>query len=377
MGEGIPIPIGILLAQRSAASEGKVVVFGRMKQRLLNLSLFNRVLIGNSIVIVFGAVGGTLLTRQLTLMGNVGLILLFSSLGIFASLLVNYLIIKTALQPLQDVRKMVEQVEATRPRLSHVPVRVADPDIRRLVRAIQAMVGRLERRTRQLRALSERAIAAQEEERKRIARGLHDDTAQALAMLIINLERMEAALPDVEEELKVRLADARQLATLTLEDLRKIVFDLRPTILDDLGLIPAIRWYARFSLQPAGIDVSFEMPEDGARIQPHLETLLFRVAQEAVNNVLRHAGAGHVCIRLRKGTTDLRLEVEDDGHGFDVAAATGQAVIQKRLGLLGIQERVALVSGEVRIESSPGRGTRLQALVPLFPERGERRRIDA
>lgn len=336
-----------------------------MRERLRNVSLVDRVLIGNSAVIVVGAIGGTLLTRHLAVMGNLGLILLFIFLGIPLSLLVNYLLVCTALRPLRELRIMVDQVRAGQPRIPGSMEVRADPDIRQLEEAINSMLGRLQNKAAQLRAISERAINAHEEERRRIARGLHDDTAQALSTLIINLERLQTESVSDVPGLRGRLNDAHQLATRALEDLRKIVFDLRPTMLDDLGLVPAIRWYANSSFRPIGVHVSFEIDDESIRLPSHLETLLFRIAQEAVNNVVNHADAHVVRIGLHQSPNAILLEVEDDGRGFDVAQSAGEALRKKRLGILGIQERAALVGGTVDISSEPERGTNLQVSVPL------------
>lgn len=333
--------------------------------KLRNQSLSNRVLIGNSIVIIAGAVGGTLLTRYLTIVGNLGLILLFASLGLLLTLLVNRAIIRSALKPLRDVRQVVEQVEAGRPGLPKDLLQDGDPDIKRLITAVDAMLGRLERRTRQLRALSERTINAQEEERQRIARNLHDETAQSLSMLIINLERLENTPLANQLELQERLQETRLLATGALEELRRVIFDLRPAMLDDLGLVPAIRWYARSHLEAADIEIAFEVPEKSVRLPHYLETTLFRIAQEAVNNILRHADAGIVTVRLWLVEEQVHLEIEDDGGGFDVGRTVSQALHQKQLGLLGIQERAALVGGRADIDSTPGLGTRVCVTVPM------------
>jgi two-component system sensor histidine kinase UhpB len=339
--------------------------------RLQKTPLFYRVLIGNSIVIIVGAISGTLLTRHFTVMGNLGLILLFTLLGIPFTLLVNYAIIWTAMRPLRQLQGMIESVRAGQPTLVASTLIHSDPEIRQLVDAINAMLQRLQKRALQLRALSERAINANEEERKRIARCLHDDTAQALSTLIIKLERASAALPKDIPNLREDLKDAELLATRALEDLRKIVYDLRPSMLDDLGLIPAISWYARSNLEPSGIKVYFDIVDDNIRIPPHKETLLFRVTQEAVSNILRHAHAGSVTIGLENKENQINLWVEDDGKGFDVDEVVGDAVRMKRLGLLGIKERASLVGGEVLISSVPDSGTRLRVSVPLLTELGD------
>jgi two-component system sensor histidine kinase UhpB len=297
--------------------------------RIRRISVFYRLLLGNSIVIILGAIGGTFLTRHLALMGNIKLILLFSFLGISISLIVNYWIIKTALQPLLEG---------------------------------------LEMRSSQLSALSERAINAQEEERVRIARCLHDETAQSIASLILQFERIQKSLPPGNSVLESQMGNALQTATTMLEDLRNIIWDLRPSILDDLGLIPAVRWYTRTRLQEAGVNVSFELLNDTIRFPPAVETTLFRITQEAVNNILHHAQATSVKVILLQQNSHICLQIEDDGQGFDVGQTTSEAVSRKQLGLLGIKERASLLGGEAEISSIPGQGTRLCVRIPMLDE---------
>jgi len=351
-------------------------LFRRLHRRVSRLPILHRLLLGNSAVIVGGAIAGTLITRHLAIVSgqpDIGLILLFAGFGISLSLLINYWIVKSTLRPLHELSEVVDQVHAGRAHIRGRLTEDTDPDIRRLADAISQMLDRTEGRTLQLRALSEHAINAQEEERKRIARQLHDDTAQALSSLIISLERLESAVADeTNSNLQARLASVRQLATRTLDDLRNVIHGLRPTMLDDLGLAPAIRWYARSNLEDLGVQVSFDMPNDPTRLPPQLETTLFRIAQEAINNIVRHAGAQSVAIRLGRDDGGICLQVEDDGRGFDVAQIRGQALRLRRLGLLGIQERADLVGGEVRVESAPGHGTRLQVRIPLLATEGRR-----
>lgn len=340
-----------------------------LNQQLRRYPILIRLLIGNAIVVFTGAVIGTVITRQFTSLNLVELILLFSGLGILFSLGMNYWVIHTAQIPLRELRLAVDRFKAGDKFITEMGLMSADPDIHRLVLAINSMLERLEYRTRLLSALSERTITAQEEERKRIARSLHDDTAQSLSTLIIQLERMEtntskSPIPIATQ--LVSLRSARELATQILEDLRKNIWDLRPSILDDLGLCPAIRWLAGMNLGEAGIKVDFNLPPENIRLPAHLETTLFRVIQEAVNNVIRHSNAQHVIISLIPGETRVCLEIEDDGRGFDAATIGEQAIARKRLGLLGIQERTTLVDGVLRIESQPGTGTRVHVCVPLL-----------
>jgi two-component system sensor histidine kinase UhpB len=335
------------------------------RQLVLRISIFDRVLIGNSIIIIFGAIAGTIVTREMTLLGNARLILLFSFVGILITLLVNRVIIKTALYPLHELGEALEQVDSGQIRIPDSLKNYRDPDIRRLVIAIDSMLNRIANHTNQLQAISERAINAQEEERVRIARSLHDDSAQSISMLIIHLERLSKLVPDNASAITRYISDAQNVATKLLENLRKIIWDLRPSILDDLGLFSAIRWYARTNLEKGGVKVDFYAATKSTRLPPYLETMLFRIAQEAVSNILRHANASKVSIRLWIEAEQVWLEIKDDGRGFDIEKVSGGAVDRKQLGLLGIQERASLVHGGVKIESSPESGTCMQVHIPL------------
>lgn len=340
----------------------------RYRQFLLRISLFDRVSIGNSIIIIFGAVAGTIVTRQMTLLGNARLILLFSFVGILITLFVNRIIIYSALRPLHELGDALEHVHSGQINIPDSLKHYQDPDITRLVIAIDAMLNRIDHYTAQLRAISERAINAQEAERVRIARSLHDDTAQSISMLSIHLERLKTHLPPDASDVAHYIDDAQNVATKLLENLRKIIWDLRPSILDDLGLLSAIRWFARSNLEKAGVKVDFSTGSDISRLPSPLETMLFRIAQEAISNILRHANANKVSIKLWIAEKHIWMEIKDDGCGFDMKETADAAVDRKRLGLLGIQERASLVGGEVKIESRRGSGTCLQLHIPLPTE---------
>jgi two-component system sensor histidine kinase UhpB len=337
----------------------------RFRQFMLRTSIFNRVLIGNSLIIIFGAIAGTFITRHLTLFGNIWLILLFSFSGILITLVVNYWIIRTALHPLHELGNALEQIKGGQILIPESLKQYEDPDIHHLITTLDSVLVRLANRTSQLQAISERAINAQEEERVRIARGLHDDTAQSMSMLIIRLERLKSLIPADMPELTRQVSELHKLATQLLENLRQIIWNLRPSILDDLGLVPAIRWFARTNLEEAGITVSFLGAGEVMRFPIHLETMLFRISQEAVSNIIRHADAHKVSIRLWLEKGNVWLEIKDDGRGFDMERTVGGAVYRKQLGLLGIQERVSLVGGEMEVESARGAGACVRVRVPL------------
>lgn len=216
--------------------------------------------------------------------------------------------------------------------------------------------------------LFQKAITAQEEERKRIARDLHDDTSQALAALIYAAE--SCLETDNLSGVHSRLENMRDLAQHTLDGVHKLIFDLRPTMLDHLGLVPALRWLAKNRLESRGVRVAVEAASDLGRMSAEVETAVFRVIQEAIGNIARHAGARNVCIKLGENEKSLTASIEDDGVGFDLTmlpdGGGGQSRDQVRgLGLLGMEERIQLLGGEMEIHAAPGFGTQVQLSVPL------------
>jgi signal transduction histidine kinase len=242
---------------------------------------------------------------------------------------------------------------------------------------------RVEERTRELedlyRQLKERdawreellrkVISAQEDERKRLARELHDETSQTLSALAMKIETALAAWPS--EASRDRLTEARGLTVRTLEELHRLIFDLRPSVLDDLGLLSAIRWYAERHLEPRGISVRCEFSGFGGRLMPELETALFRVAQEAITNIAKHSGAETVLIQCLERDGRITIEVEDDGKGFSPASLPPPAARERGLGLMGMRERVELFGGTLELDSAPGSGTRIAVSVPAVQEVGD------
>jgi len=214
-----------------------------------------------------------------------------------------------------------------------------------------------------------RVMGAQEEERRRIARELHDSVGQSLTAFMLRIDLMLQSLPDPEGELARRLSQLRQLAEATLEEVRRITHDLRPAALDDLSLAAAVVWYARTHLEPAGVTVIADAEACAdVRLPPSVEIAVFRVAQEAITNVLRHAGARRVEVRIRcEGDAEVgtvEMSIVDDGRGFVPAEVMGRRD-RPPLGLLGMRERMDLVGGKLEIVSSPGQGTRVEVRVPF------------
>ena len=344
-------------------------LLANLRTRLSRISLFQRIVVGNAVIIVFGAVIGTLVTRHLAQQAtDWWLIMLFATGGILVSLMINSWIVGAALNPLRDLGRLAKRLQSGNP---EIELKNPDPYTSRMANTLRSFFLQLEERNRELHALSERAINAQEEERRAIAQSLHDDTGQALSMLIIHLDRIDERIPARQKELKRQVADARDLAANSLTELRRILSGLRPAILDDLGLVPAIRWFARTNLEQLGIRVVIKAPSVPLDLSPAVTTTLFRIVQEAISNIVRHAGAGSVTIVLKLSNGLVHLRIQDDGCGFNPDNASRDAVELQRLGLLGIRERAELLGGQVQIESAPEKGTSLQVSIPMGGTGGE------
>jgi signal transduction histidine kinase len=215
----------------------------------------------------------------------------------------------------------------------------------------------------ELQKLAARVVSAQEDERGRISRELHDEIGQSLTGIILNLEAVEAGLPDsCPREITSRLADTRELARGTLEQIRGLSFLLRPAMLDDFGLIPTLRTFGKRFAARADLEVRLEVAGlEDERLGSEVETVLYRAIQEALTNIARHAHARAVTITLERDPAhQLTVTVQDDGCGFDPGARGNEHGI----GLLGVRERLALIGGSLAVDSSPGGGTRLRITVP-------------
>jgi signal transduction histidine kinase len=201
-----------------------------------------------------------------------------------------------------------------------------------------------------------RVVEAQELERARLARELHDETGQALASILLGLGELEAAVETAEA--RAAATALRELVVTTLQDVRRLAVELRPSALDDFGLIPAVERLAA-TIAESGPIVDVEAQLGDARLSAEVETALYRIVQEALTNVVKHADARRVSITLVRKGVSVVVVVEDDGRGFEAGHARDAS-----LGLLGMRERVTLVGGTLTVESAPGSGTTLVAEVP-------------
>jgi two-component system, NarL family, sensor histidine kinase DevS len=203
-----------------------------------------------------------------------------------------------------------------------------------------------------------RVVAGQELERRRLARELHDETGQALTSILLGLRAVEDARSG--DGVQQSIGDVRELVVTTLQDVRKLAVQLRPKALDDFGLVPALERLVQTFSEGTGISVDLEAQLGETRLHEEIGTTLYRIVQEALTNIVKHAEAQRVSVLLIRGEATVTVVVEDDGQGFDLATPR-----EEGLGLLGMRERVELHDGKLTIEASPGSGTTLVAEIPL------------
>lgn len=217
--------------------------------------------------------------------------------------------------------------------------------------------------TRRLHVLSRRLVEVQETERRHIACELHDEIGQALTAAQMNLQAV-LQLP-CTNVVALRLMECLAEVENVMEQVHDLSLDLRPSMLDDLGLEPALRWYTNRQATLAGLHAKVATDAPDHRCDPMIETECFRIAQEALTNVVRHAHAQNVTVELHTEDGQLHLDVRDDGVGFDVAQAREQAVRGASLGVLSMEERATLAGGSLELKSAPGQGTDVHAWFPL------------
>ncbi len=229
------------------------------------------------------------------------------------------------------------------------------------------LLERLQQKEQTLQGLLRKTLTVQEEERRRLSRELHDETSQVLSALIMNIDLLESQAP-VDDASRARIGAVKALAEEAARNLDRMLFELRPALLDELGLMPALRWYVAQMSDLWGFPVDFEGAKIG-RLPDHIELAAFRIVQEAVSNCARHASPRTVGVHVMMTDGRLHLEIEDDGVGFDVVEVAARARTGEAVGLEGMRERAEIAGGAFRVDSVPGRGTRVVAEIPL-PEAG-------
>ena len=241
--------------------------------------------------------------------------------------------------------------EGPDPRFTHDDLRLAE------IFAARAAVA-VELSQRVARDALRRVVQAQELERRRLARELHDETGQALTSILLGLKPLEDALAD--HPARGALADLREQAVTALQDVRRLAVELRPAVLDDFGLVPALERLTDSVAEQTGCRVDFHSGLGEERLPAEVETALYRVVQESLTNVVKHADAASISVSLARRGAAVAATIEDDGAGFDL-----RTVREDGLGLLGMRERLALLDGRLEVESRPGAGTTIVAEVPL------------
>jgi two-component system, NarL family, sensor histidine kinase DevS len=245
----------------------------------------------------------------------------------------------------------IHDKEGPDPRFSHDDFRLAETFATRAAVAVE-----LSRRV--ARDAVRRVVQAQELERQRLARELHDETGQALTSILLGLKPLEEVLGDATA--RAALAELREQVVSALQDVRRLAVELRPAVLDDFGLVPALERLIDAFAEQSDIRVDFHSALGEARLPSDVETALYRVVQESLTNIVKHANANHISVSLARRASGVAAVIEDDGAGFDQ-----RAVHEDGVGLVGMRERLALLDGRLEIESRPGAGTTVVAEVPV------------
>jgi two-component system sensor histidine kinase UhpB len=338
-------------------------------RKLASHPVFGRILLANGLVVVVVAVAGTLASRLWSGVPSGLLATAVAILGIAAAALANFVLVRTALHPLLDVGRIIEAIrKGADPHLGMRDDR-SDPDLSAVSAALMETVDRLEHEARRY---SSRLLTSIEDERRRIGRELHDETSQTLAATLINLDLVEKGLVDCSPDVRRRVDNSKGLIGHTLEQIKLLVYDLRPSMLDDLGLIPALRWYIQSHLGGTGLIVDTDFEGATGRLAGETETALYRIAQESLANVAKHAQATRVVLRLEIQPGYASFAVHDDGVGFDPDEVLRDRGERYGLGLLSIRERAELLGGTLNIVSSRDAGTHIYVVVPLRGAEHER-----
>lgn len=331
-------------------------------ERLLGLPIFYKVLIANTSIVVAGAVGGTLLTMQSTARsGNTyELVAIFAICGTVSSVVVNWFVLRAAFLPLARLERAVDQVRQGNFAVRAESTNLSDREFMALADTFNRMLDAVDEHRRRLHELSMKVVTAQEEERKRISRELHDDTAQALTAQLLRLKTVEATGGSADPAV---LADLIEITAQTLEGVRHMAYELRPPSLDDLGLSASLSGLVAQYHERFGLRVHFKSSCPRGRLSPVVELAVYRVAQEALTNVAKHARASEADMVLRVDDVRLMMEVRDNGRGFDSLSLERRTGVG--LGLFGMRERAALAGGVLSVDSAPSRGTKVRLDVPL------------
>jgi two-component system sensor histidine kinase UhpB len=335
----------------------------RLLKHLRTIPIFYRVLVANSTIIFVGATVGIWLATQLRPGSYAPTIILiaFVTIGWSVSMTLDFVLLQFAFRPLMDLSKIMNRVQAGE-RSLRAPLTGVDPLADQLASTFNMLLEAIDEANRQRATL---IINAQEEERKRVARELHDETSQILTSLLISLAVLDESI--TSQQARDRIAETRQLAHQTLRAVRNLSFDLRPIALDDLGLLPALHWYIKEYQQKCALEVDFQASGFKERLPAELETVLYRIVQEALTNVARHAQARKATVRLEESEHEIHATISDNGRGFDAEKVQNMlgAGQEHGWGLVGMHERASLLDGNLTITSRLEQGTTIDVSIPL------------
>jgi len=321
------------------------------------------VLAANAAIVGVGALAGTWITvnfvKDETNILPIGAAFLI--IGVVMSLVVNYLVLRAAFEPLERLEETTRAVQEGDIDARVTLPRTSDPQITQLAETFNSTLDQLAADRNQVRYLASQVVRAQEDERKRISRELHDDTAQ---LLFAQLIRFATLKNHPNPEVRQITASLEQSTVEAIEGVRRLALELRPPALDDLGLNEALGELAQRFTESRGLVVDYEWRGSKSRLRPDIELTLYRVAQEALSNVSKHSGAERAALDVDRTATDVTISIRDSGKGFNREVPFVQDDSGIGLGLFGMEERVSLVGGSFRIWSAPERGTEVFAYVP-------------
>lgn len=323
-------------------------------------TLLTQVLLVNLLLIAAATVAAAIAANPESGLRDTGATGIVLGFALALAVVVNVFLLSRRVAPLERLADEMESVDLSRRRASPPEEEIRGPEeVLRLDRSFRQMLARLESERRSSASV---ALEAQERERARVARDLHDEVNQALTALVLRIEALRTKAPP---ELSAELADTAAVAGQAMEELLTLARQLRPTALDDLGLRAALAGLVEELGRQTSVRTAFESEETRgsfSALPSDIQLVTYRVAQEALSNAVQHAGAEHIRVRLFLNEWGLELRVTDDGTGFDPEAAPDG------LGIAGMRERALLVGGELLIESRPELGARVRLRVPVVDD---------
>ncbi|HEY7123505.1 MAG TPA: sensor histidine kinase [Ktedonobacterales bacterium] len=352
-----------------------------MTRFIPSVSTFEKVLVANTLIILAEAAGAWWVTRHALESYHYLIDTSFLVITAALSLTINIFVLRAAFRPLFGLLSTIQSIEAGEfERRAQIPAH--DKDVAQLAAALNAMLDRLEA---QRQHTTSQIFIAQEQERRHLALELHDQSSQTLTALTLHAQILTEVLasrtaPDAALFSK-QVSHINQLAERAMDEMRHVSEQLRPIILDDLGLEAALRWLVENARERLHLCASLDLEEVGAasqeqdvgkprtrtrpRLPAEVETALFRIAQESLTNVARHAQASRVDLKLLRQPEQVTLLISDDGKGLSSAATQKTNTTHTGLGLPGMQERARLLGGRLDVASSPSQGTTIRAVIPL------------